>query len=203
MVPSLTISTWTFRTNPSSPGKVFVMRPVGHWFLLAWLAFKRTMFPSWRFGLFPCHLCRSCSVLRYPHFHLFQNMSAKPWTCLHPSLMRCVSSKLPDGGGGAEPVLQVRSIAGVRMRSDSGSDDTGMSGLAFMIAVTLAMSVVRTSYERWDLFCSSNMQSKIRRAMPIIRFHAPPIWDAWGGLNTQVQLSVSKYFSILLKPGFD
>ncbi len=58
------------------------------------------------------------------------------------------SSKLPDGGGGSEPLLKVRSIAGVRMRSDSGSDDTGMSGLAFINAVISAMSVVRTSCER-------------------------------------------------------
>ena len=73
---------------------------------------------------------------------------------------------------------------------------------AYMIAATSAMSVTRTSYIRHDFLFPSIMQSRIWRAIPIIRSHMPPMWDTCGGLNTQVQFYVLKYFSTFLKLRF-
>ncbi|MGH0131374.1 UNVERIFIED_CONTAM: hypothetical protein FKN15_045925 [Acipenser sinensis] len=45
------------------------------------------------------------------------------------------------------------------------------------------------------------MESRMRRAIPIIRSHVPPICDECGGLNTQVHLRSRRNFSTLVWSG--
>ena len=69
------------------------------------------------------------------------------------------------------------------MNGSSGSLETGISGLAFTIAVTSAISVHKTSWVR-RLCCSRNIESRILRATPIRRSQEPPMCEACGGLNS-------------------
>ena len=153
--------TSTFRTSPSSLWKAFVILPMDHSCRLACLSFSRTMSPSLRFGLFVCHFCL-----------LF-------------CLLRLASEKFPGGRGGV-PIFCVSSIDGVSISGASGSEETGISGRELIIAVTSAINVHRTSWVTFNLPAWSNIESRIRRAIPIMRSQLPPMLDACGGLNAHV-----------------
>lgn len=55
-----------------------------------------------------------------------------------------MSVKSPGGGG--TPTFWFKSIDGDRMNGSSGSLETGINGLALIIAVTSAISVHKTSW---------------------------------------------------------
>ena len=87
-------------------------------------------------------------------------------------------------------ILEVRSIRGERMTGDSESVETGVRGLAFI----MAMTVVWTSRVMRD-FSSRSMQSRMQQNIQTIRSHRPPIWEEWGGLNTEgLNLCASRYY---------
>lgn len=72
---------------------------------------------------------------------------------------------------------------------ESGSVVMGTSGRAIMMAITSAINVVRTLCERQMGPDCSNIASRMRRAMPIILSHEPPICDEGGVLKVHVQPS--------------
>ena len=84
------------------------------------------------------------------------------------------------------------SVAGVRISGTSGSLDTGTSGLAFTIAETSVIRVVKTSCVRCLEGTSASTALSKRLITPIIRSQAPPAWDAWGGLKTHSHPSLSR-----------
>ena len=71
-------------------------------------------------------------------------MLVECWTCLHCLLYSSVLLKFPGMDFKALDFC-VSEVAGVRISGISGSDGMGTMGLAFTIAVTYAISVVRTS----------------------------------------------------------
>lgn len=76
------------------------------------------------------------------------------------------------------------------MRGFSESVDTGSRVLAFMIAHTSAMSVTRTSCVNKEKRYCKNIESRMRRANPMSRSQAPPIWEAFGGVENPCALLV-------------
>ena len=72
----------------------------------------------------------------------------------------------------------VSKVAGVRISGISGSDGTGTRGLAFTLAVTSAINVVRTSSVRRMGVRSARTESKILLVIPIIRSQTPLTWEA-------------------------
>ncbi len=101
------------------------------------------------------------------------------------------SEKFPAGGG--EPAFCVKSIAWVSIKGESASIETGTRGLLLIIAVTSAISVQSTSSERFECPSRISIESRILRARPIIRSHAPPIWEECGGLKAHVHPSLLMY----------
>ena len=101
------------------------------------------------------------------------------------------SKKFPGGGG--TPTFWVSNIAGVSIKGESGSVEMGTRGLALIMAEISAMKVQRTSWERGCDPTCINMESSILLTTPIIRSQAPPMWDAWGGLNSHVQAWLLRY----------
>lgn len=77
---------------------------------------------------------------------------------MSPLLGEEVFVKSPGEGG--TPTFWVRSIDDVRINESSGSFETGISVLAFMIAVTSAISVHKISWVRWA-YWSRSMESRI------------------------------------------
>ena len=89
--------------------------------------------------------------------------------CLHSSLKRSASSKLPGGGGGTEPVLRVWIIARERRRGNSGSDDTGMGGLAFKDCSHLSLEC------RQNLMCQLRLQHAVQNVNKVHMVHIASI----------------------------
>ncbi len=83
-------------------------------------------------------------------------------------------SKSPRGAG-TVLAFCVRSIEGDRTSSVSGSEEIGSKGLAFIIAMTSDMRVVKTSWVRRERLFFSSSASRMRRAVLIILSQAPPI----------------------------
>ena len=70
------------------------------------------------------------------------------------------------------PLVQVSNVACDKGYGLSGSVDTGVSGLAFIMEENSAIKVCKTSWVR----CL--MKSRVLRVIPIIRSHAPPFFTA-------------------------
>ncbi len=105
--------------------------------------------------------------------------------------------KFPGDGG--TPTFWVRSMAGVSIRGESGSEEIGTKGLALIIAEISAMNVDSTSCERGREPYCINIESKIlltKDKTPIKRSQAPPMCEAWGELNSHEQEQLVRYFYI-------
>ncbi len=67
-----------------------------------------------------------------------------------------------------------------------------------MIADTSAIRLQSTSWVKWACFFCNSIPSRILRVTPIMRSHAPPMWDACGRLNSHVQPFSWRYFRRLV-----
>lgn len=83
-------------------------------------------------------------VPRYSFLQWPKNSLASASTCLHWPFRRSFPSKSPGGAGW--PYFCVKSIVGDNKIGEKGSEENGISGLAFIIAVTSAVSMHRISY---------------------------------------------------------
>lgn len=66
-------------------------------------------------------------------------------------------------------------MAGMQTPGSSGLLETGVKGLALMMAETSAMKVVKHLWMSLVVPTCKEMESRILRAMPIILSQAPPI----------------------------
>lgn len=178
----------------SSLSKVSVTIVRGYWFLVNESSRIRTRSPFW--NCLPSqsvnHFWRICKLCIYSVCHLCQNWSAKYCTCFQ-ELLR--ASLVPITGMSNCEVCTVFwwiNISGESTCGVSGSVDTATSGLALRIALTSIKNVVKTSCVKGPLWLKSKL-SCIFLETPIILSHAPPKWEAWGGLNTHLILFSSRY----------
>lgn len=65
------------------------------------------------------------------------------------------------GGREGAPTICVRSMAGVKMRGASGSEEIGTKGPALIIATTSAIQVVKSSWVRFVFPSCMNIESRI------------------------------------------
>lgn len=101
-------------------------------------------------------------------------------------------------------------MAGVRRFGLSGSVDTGTSGLAFIIVITSAMNVLRTSCVSWICVAFKRILSRMHLTTPMILSQEPPMCEECGELNSHVHpfscryefssVSLSSIFSSLHAP---
>lgn len=120
-----------------------------------------------RLELPSCHFLFGCRVIEYSFLQHLQNVSARLWTCLHCLLWMSLESEFPQGTNAAF-VFGFNSRAGESTASVSGSADTRKRRLAFIIAVTSAIKVPRTSCMFCEHSTLHNMVSKIWHATPLI-----------------------------------
>lgn len=123
---------------------------MGHSFLLSCWSLRSTMLPGSRLGWLFCHFLLGCSVEIDYCLHLLQKVWARCWTWCHCCLQMSLTLESLGGTDGI-PIFWVRRVAGVSRTRSFGSADSGMRGLALMIAATSAISVVSTSCQVWCL----------------------------------------------------
>lgn len=139
----LLVFRWTTRTTPSFPGDTAVIRPIfqesgGE--LSSWMM---TSSPTWRFVCGLVHLERSWSVCKYSLCHLFQ----KCWETAWINLQRCRGVDESNRFGSMRDVNgpPVKKCPGVIGCKSFGSAESGVIGLEFKTASTLAVKVINSS----------------------------------------------------------
>ena len=140
----------------------------------------------WCWGSCSATWTDSGHIGRYSRLHLSQKVLAKCRTFLHCWQCRSASTKHP-GGGEELQTIWVGIIAWVRSDGAFTSVEMVVRGLALIIVDTSAMTVGRTSWERWDGSIWDNMESRILLETPIILSHTPPMWEEWGGWKIHIQ----------------
>ena len=130
-----------------------------------------------------CHFFRTCKVWRYSFFpsvpkHLGKVLYS-PLLYSQEFLRTCVTYRF------AYCVSFLNKMLVVGIKGESGSEGMNVRGRDLIIALASARKVVRTSWVCPWAECSFIILFNIRRVTLIISSHAPPLFDAWGGLNIQ------------------
>ena len=108
--------------------------------------------------------------------------------------LNCPDEKFPAQ---AETALTfcVSNIAGVSIPGLSGSVDMGTRGLALIIAITSAITVLKTSWVRRVCSVCDSTASRMCLVNPMRRSHEPPMLDTWGELNVPMHPLSCRNFS--------
>ena len=168
----------TERTRPSSPGKVLMIRAIGHCCLLTFGSFNKTTSSTAKFLLGLFHLFRIWRLCKYSFLNLVQNSFARCWTCLQ-RFRQYISAlwKFP-GGGKTTLLFNVSNWIGDKAGED-GSLVSVVRGLELTISsasVSKVWSASSVNYEE----CSCKREVRTARTERIWRSQTPPLWLASG-----------------------
>lgn len=140
-----------------------------------------------KFGRASVHFRLFCRVDKYSPFHLVQNRSESVCTRFYSDLYISLSVNSPRFlETHASGVFCESNVAGVRIKGVAASVETDTNGLLLIIADTSAIKVASTSWVRFPSCILESIESSILLAEPIIRSHAPPMWEEQGELNIHV-----------------
>ena len=189
--PPRTVTKSTPCTIPSLSACALVTLARGQSFLGASLQQRRTRSLFWTLRVMFCHFLCGCSVRRYSPPSRPENIGKvlDAFPLFVTGFQHWISQLAVSGVAAYKSAISL----GSKLHPRLDRWRLERAPMALMIPDTSAIRVVKTSCVRCFGETSANMASNTRLVTPIILSHAPPVCDAWGGLNSHPQPSFSRY----------